>query len=229
GGSCRWDAATAQLQPLEGPESIALAGAVAGWRGHAACQQSGQAAVARLLGRRPVSISDPQIEAIYETPDGITPVAPQRNRGRGHAYLDGGRSLTLRPPPSREADGLHFLGTERALSVGDVAAAVQAELVPAAQAGVIAAERCLGALEVTDSGWRVAVAPPGAEADIPPSLAGRFGPKPQLVPVSAADGRSFEPGCLLYGSSDARDPRRAVGVIIRPAAAGGVALTRRLP
>src|SRR5690606_984403 len=77
GGGCRWDAAAAQLQPLEGPESIALAGAVAGWLGHKACQQSGQAAVAQLLGRRPVSISDPQIEAIYETPDGITPVAPQ--------------------------------------------------------------------------------------------------------------------------------------------------------
>ncbi|HEV7276159.1 MAG TPA: FAD-dependent oxidoreductase [Devosiaceae bacterium] len=229
GGGCRWNAEAAQLQPGEGPASIALAGAVAGWLGHTACQQSGKAAVARLLGRPPVAVTDPQIEAIYETPDGITPVAPQRNSGRGHAYLDGGRSLTLRPPPSREADGLRFLGTERALSVGDVAAAVQTELVPVAQAGVIAAERCLGAVDITDSGWRVVAPAAGSEPAVPSYLAGRFGTKPQLVPVTAADGRSFEPGCLLYDSSDTTDPRLAIGVILRPApGSGGLALARRL-
>lgn len=234
GGRCGWNVAAAQLQAGDGPESIALAGAVAGFLGHTACQQSGRAAVARLLDRPPVAVEDPQIEAIYETPDGITPLAPQRNRGRGHAYLDGGRSLTMRPAPSRGADGLHFLGTERALSVGDVAAAVQAELVPAAEAGVVAAERCLGAGEITDTGWRVASPPvePAATRAVPDYLTGRFGASPQVVVVRPGDGRSFEPGCLLYDSSETSDPRQALGVVFGPApsaGSGGTALLRKQP
>lgn len=234
GGRCGWNAAAAQLRAGEGPASIALAGAAAGFLGHGACQQSGRAAVAQLLGRPLVAVEDPQIDAIYETPDGITPLAPQRNRGRGRAYLDGGRSLTIRPAPSRDPDGLHFLGTERALSVGDLAAAVQAGLVPAADAGVVAAERCLNAGEITDTGWRVKRPPVEAQAApaVPGYLAGRFGTSPQVVSVLPGDGRSFEPGCLLYDSSEVSDPLRALGVVFAAApdgGSGGIALMRKQP
>ena len=52
---------------------------------------------------------------------------------------------------------------------------------------------------------------------MPAYLYGRFGPKPQAVVLAAADGRSFEPGCLIYPNSDADSPLAAIGAVIGPA------------
>jgi hypothetical protein len=190
--------------------------------------------VAQLLGRRPIAVADPQIEAIYETPDGVTPMAPQRNRGRGHAYLDRGRSLTTRQPPLRSREPDRIFGAGRTLSLCDVAASVQLDALPAVDAPVVAAERCLGAGDIADTGWQVTVpvAAPSAMPAVPAYLAGRFGARPQLAIVAVPDRRFFETGCLMFASSETSDPHAAIGVIIGPAPggrSGGVALTGSLP
>ncbi|HHY48956.1 MAG TPA: hypothetical protein GYA10_04340, partial [Alphaproteobacteria bacterium] len=70
-------------------------------------------------------------------------------------------------------------------------------------------------------GWRPAALPAtGSVAEIPPYLHGRFGPKPRAVMLAAADGRQFEPGCLVYPNTDAADPLAAIGVILGRGADG---------
>jgi hypothetical protein len=88
---------------------------------------------------------------------------------------------------------------------------------PPADAGIVAQERCLGGGDIVDSGWRVPPAPELTSADIPAYLHGRFGPRPQLITVGANDNRSFEPGCLLYSSSDATEVARSIGAVVGPA------------
>ena len=81
------------------------------------------------------------------------------------------------------------------------------------------ARRGAPVLRTVPSGWRIA-AGAAAAADVPtatpPWLGGRFGPKPQLVVVAAADGRQFEPGCLVYPSSDTAGPLAAIGAVVGP-------------
>ena len=67
----------------------------------------------------------------------------------------------------------------------------------------------------------------------PPSyLAGRFGDKPQLWAITAADARSFEAGCLIFENSETSDPLKAIGVTYaphRPGANGGMAIIGKVP
>ena len=104
----------------------------------------------------------------------------------------------------------------------------------ARDAGSVAAERCALSGEVADTGWRVPVVPASAE-DIPTPpayLTGRFGDKPQIWALTAADARSFEPGCLIFENSEASDPLKAIGVIFaphRPGADGGIAIMATVP
>lgn len=218
GGGCAWNEERRHLDARGHLEGVALAGAAAGHRGLPACIRSGEHAVATLLGNDAPPIEDLQPDAIYESHDAPTPIAAWRV-GRGAAFLDGGITFTTRPTPRKE--GGTSAGELHGLSVGDVAASVEVGLVPAADAGIIAAERCLGGGEIADSGWRVTVASAdNTPPTVPPYLTGRFGPKPQLAIVAADDGRNFDAGCLLYPSSDLSDPMRAVGAAIGRAPGG---------
>src|SRR5690606_27423660 len=105
--------------------------------------------------------------------------------------------------------------------LGDVAAAVELGAIPAAVAGTVAAERCLGGGDGMDVGWRVTQADGvDASAELPPYLNGRFGARPQRIVVEARDQRFFEPGCLIYTTSDPADLFAAVGVVIGPSPEG---------
>lgn len=235
GGKCRWNARTGWLEAEGSCENVVLAGAAAGFRNNSACMHSGRSAIAGLLGRPATVIDDRQIEAIYETPDGSMPACAKREAGRTRAYLGAGFGLAERRVAHRRREPMSALAAHPlAFDLDEVAAAVQLGDVPEADAGVVASERCLGRRTIVDSGWRLPVpAEEPSEAMAPPAyLTGRFGPRPQLATVGAGDGRFFEPGCLIFLSSDQTDPGKAVGVIVGPApggCSGGLAMIGKVP
>ncbi|WP_395818684.1 2Fe-2S iron-sulfur cluster-binding protein [Devosia sp.] len=206
GGATRWAgdhlAATGTLP------GIVLAGAAAGYRRAAACIASGRAAI----GGSTAPIDDPMIEAIYETPDGKTPVAPPVDGAP--AFLDRGAALLRRPAdPASLLPGI-------AIGLGAVAAAVEIGAIPPALAGQVAAERALTGGMITDTGWKLSPPPPSQQ--LPGYLTGRFGAKPQTCVVTSADARFFERGCLIFARSEVTDPQQAVGSIIAAMPGGGI-------
>jgi sarcosine oxidase, subunit alpha len=229
GGHLAYDSKHHLLAARGALDAVALAGSATGYRGTAACIESGRAAVAALLGGKAPPIEDQEIDAIYESRDGPTAIAPWRP-GRGGAFLDGGLTFTPRPAqPSRSAPAL-VPEQMHVLSIGDVAAAVELGAIPAAVAGTVAEERCLGGGHLLSGGWGL---PAGADAvaddELPAYLNGRFGAKPQRILIEASDPRYFEVGSLLYTSSDPADPFGAAGAIVAPSPqgrAGGIALVR---
>ena len=244
GGSSRWNAAAQRLEAEGTLSGIALAGSVAGCRNGAACVSSGQAAVALLYGKSVPEVNDPQIDPIYETPDHPSPMASFDAGHEGNAYLDGGVSLALRPVPQagrrwrlsslRRRAPWGSADQARPLGVADVAAGVQLGEIPPDEAPVVAQERCITPGDIVDAGRLQPVrTPPGEVAPTPPAyLAGRFGSRPSVWVVEAADGRAFEVGCLVHLNVDSSDPATAVGVVFAPAPAGrrgGLAVIGKSP
>lgn len=231
GGHSRWNAELARIEPDGAVDGVALAGSVAGVVTTPACQQSAQAAVAGLFARRQPPVEDRPLSPIYETPD--APTAMARPGAPGLAYLDTGVSLTVRPAPARPRrfkilrgdDGPRFPFAEQAhaLSLGDVAAAVQIGAVPEADTAIVTAERCIVAGDLVDAARQQKPAAPQGHTPaphIPDYLAGRFGARPVIWRLAAVDGRRFEPGCLIHANSDGHDPLAAVGVILGAVAEG---------
>jgi sarcosine oxidase subunit alpha len=157
----------------------------------------------------------------FRTAKAVAPSASSALAETEPAYLDGGTSLITRPTapmgerrrPRRHqprlADDL------RALSLCDVAAAVQLGIIPADQAAAIAQERCVTPGDLIDAGRQAPPLPRRSEEPlVPPYLVGRFGPAAVVRAVTAADGRRFDAGCLIYRDADETDPRAAIGVIL---------------
>lgn len=203
GGRAVWQGGALKAQG-EVPD-FALAGSAAGYRSLSACLASGRAAA--LCKHEP--IDDPEIEAIYESPDGTNPIAP-RFDARPATWLDAAGSLR-RPAESAPTESLRL---------GELAALVQLDVIPAAHAGEAAAERCIAGRPIADTGWRPTA--PAASTEAPAYLTGRFGSKPQLATVTSADARYFERGALVFASSTVTDPAHAVGAIIGPTPGGGI-------
>lgn len=235
GGSAAWDVANGWLGPRGTLPSVALAGSAAGLHTTAAALSSGKAAVLGFLGKTAPPVIDTVIEEAFETPDARNPVAPFRPTTRGAAYLDRGASLITRRAAAASKHGVSGLATRAVqLGLGDIAAAVDIGAMAARDAGSVAAERCALTGEIADSGWRVPVTPVAEEeVPTPPAyLAGRFGDKPQIWALTAADARSFEPGCLVFENSELSDPLKAIGVTYAPhrsGANGGIAIMGKVP
>lgn len=235
GGSAAWDAANGWLGPRGTLPAVALAGSAAGLHTTAAALSSGKATVLGFLGKTAPPVVDNIIEEAFETPDARNPVAPFRPAARGATYLDRGSSLITRRAAAASKHGISGLATRAVqLGLGDIAAAVDIGAMAARDAGSVAAERCALSGEITDTGWR-APAPAVVEEDVPTPpayLTGRFGDKPQIWAVTAADARSFEPGCLIFENSALSDPLKAIGVTYaphRPGANGGIAILSKVP
>jgi len=226
GGSVGWDAQNNWLAPRGSRENLVLVGSAAGWHSTTAAIGSAEAAVAAALGKAPAPFEDIRIDATFETPDAPTPVAPRRVTGP--AYLDRGISLVTRR--SAAPDLTHH---PVALSLGDIAAAVQIGAMAPRDAGPVAAERCGISGDIAGGAWTLPAE--AAATEIPPVptyLTGRFGPKPLLCVVTAFDPRHFEPGCLVFERSEVLDPLKAIGVVYAPApggAPGGLAVLGTLP
>lgn len=225
GGHCRYEPSRRWLAPAGAVENVVLAGSAAGYRNNTACVLSGERAVALLLGLDAPAIDDTGIEAIYESPDDAPPVAPWR-QSRAGTFLDAGGTFTLRPHPHSGAAQHPLPDQLHTMSIADVAASVELGLIAAEDAGSVAAERCLAGGDIIDTGWRVPADGEPRAPGITAYLAGRFGHAPKLVALTASDGRVFETGCLVYPSSDAKDPFAAIGAIVgraRDGAPGGMA------
>jgi len=226
GGSVGWDAQNHWLSPRGTRENIMLVGAAAGWRSTTGAIGSARAAIATAIGKPPVKFEDIRIDAAFETPDAPTPVAPRRVTGP--AYLDRGMSLV-----TRRSAGAELAQHPVALSLGDIAAAVQTGAMVARDASHVAAERGGMSGEIAEGRWTApAEAPASGIPPVPDYLTGRFGPKPQIVVLTAFDPRHFEPGCLVYERSETLDPLAAIGVVYAPApngAPGGLAILGTLP
>ncbi|MEP7240828.1 MAG: FAD-dependent oxidoreductase [Devosia sp.] len=192
---------------------VGLAGAVAGFATLEACRDSGRVAYDVLFGAEPTTVADTQIDPAFETPDAATPVAP---RADGAAFLDAGTSLLLRP-----VAGARSLPTGHALSIGDVAAAVDLGLIAPGDAGAVAGERGAPGRDIVATAWRPAEPEAGAPS---PYLEGRFGARPTRVHLIVDGRRVFEPGALVYANTGRGDPGNAVGVIVDAATPGGTAL-----
>jgi len=215
GGATQWDGS--RLGATGTLPTIALAGSAAGYRGITACMLSGKAAATG----KPADIDDPDIDAIFETPDAATPIAPTVDP-RLPAFLDRSTSFAIRP-----ADPESF-AHPAGLGLGDLAAAVQLGAIPAASAGQVAAERGVAGADIIDTGWRVPAA--ATSAELPAYLIGRFGAKPQLCVLTSADARFFERGSLIFTGPAITDPNQAVGCIVAPSpnrGVGGLALIER--
>ncbi len=235
GGACGWNQEAHWLEARGTLEHVALAGSAAGYRNGSACMQSGQAAVAGLRGRTVAPIDDRQIDAVFESPDGQSRGVPMERSGRCRAYLGGGAGFAPCGGGGARQHGLSAAAAQRqVLDLDEIATSVRLGELPAAEAGRVAAERCLAPGRIADSGWRLPPRPAhgAAEPAIPAYLAGRFGPKPRLCVIGTADARLFETGCLLFANSDEADPAKAAGVVVGPApgrSEGGLALIEKAP
>jgi len=226
GGSVAWDPQNQWLSARGTRDNLVLCGAAAGWRSTTGAIGSARAAIATALGKPPPTFEDIRIDVAFETPDARTPIAPRRVTGP--AYLDRGISLVTRRSALPE-----LTQHPVALSLGDIAAAVQIGAIEPRDAGHVAAERGGISGDIVAGNWTVKRA--AASEDTPPIpdyLVGRFGPKPQRCVVTALDSRHFEPGCLVYERAETLDPLKAIGVVYAPAPGatpGGLAMLGTLP
>ena len=229
GGKSVWNAEIQQLGAGEGPDALVLAGSAAGHRSTAAVIASAEAAIARILGTEAPPVAEREIEARYETPDGPLPLAPAEASAGAPAYLSAGPSLIALPGRrglfSRQPRPADWLLSEdsRRIDFADLVAGIGLGVLPPEAAGAVAAERTSGRMTL-DVHPRQAAPPRAPSSDIPPFLAGRFGPAPARWIVSCGEDRRLDPGCLIYVNSDQTDPRYAMGVVLAPGPGPGEAV-----
>ncbi len=236
GGQSRWDKTHARLKAVGDLDGIVLAGSAAGYFTRTACIQSGADAVDRLLGRTRQPVVDRLIEPLYETPD-ASAIGPATSKDSDPTYLDAGTALLVRPQehkrnwkdwfrPARQTGLTALSEAPQPLTVTAVLAGVELGLIPTEAAGAVAQERValvpLPAFDTPEAGAEVDDTPePG---HVPAYLRGRFGPDERLATLLPDQPRRLEPGMLIFRSSDTVDPMRAIGVVLRTANDGGIAL-----
>lgn len=233
GGHSQWNAASNRLEPAGGPEGIALAGSAAGYLSRHAAIDSGDDAMAMLLGRDRKPVHEVIIDPIHETPDAPCPIGPDEPGNIAPAMLDAGMRLVERPrladrPRRRfwqaKPQSWSLADTPQPLDIAAIAAGVQLGAIPPASAGIVAAER-VGM--VIPPGDRAPVGETAEPVLVPAFLTGRFGDDAELWLIAPAEMRLLEPGSLIHRSSQQSDPREAVGVVLRQAENGAIALMAR--
>ncbi len=225
GGKIAWDSATQRLQAELGPAGVALAGSAAGWISKQACMSSGADAINFSFGRKRKPIVERQIDAVYDTLDGHTPVPGTSTAitGKAPAFLDNGERLNAIPDATgrtwwfmRKPTAWSLSQLPQAFSVCDIAAGVQMGAIAAQDAGEIAAERCPSSSDLVHL-------PPmpieKEQGDAPPALIpdylrGRFGAQPQVWRIETSEVRTIDRGALIFVNSDQSDPRQAIGVVL---------------
>lgn len=233
GGHSQWNAASNRLEPAGGPDGIILAGSAAGYLSRHAAIDSGDDAVAMLLGRDRKPVHEVIIDPIHETPDAPCPIGPDAATNAAPAMLDAGMRLVERPrlidrPRRRfwraKPQSWSLADTPQPLDIAAIAAGVQLGAIPPASAGIVAAERV---------GMVIAPAKPAPSKEtvepplVPAFLTGRFGDDVERWLIAPAETRLLEPGSLIHRSSQQGDPREAVGVVLRQAENGAIALIAR--
>lgn len=217
GGTARWDHARQCLVPVGHAGSLAFAGAAAGFLSLPGCAASGEATADWLLSGTQTEIADPQIDPIFETPDGMPFFSHPRRRDLPPAHrgitgpdrlpeppLSGLKAFLTRTQPTVADPAM-------ALDPLDVAGAIASGALAAEAAPAWCAERC-----ILPRGFAPRALPAQRDeaSGLPVWLAGRFGPGQSVWQLVAETGRVFDPGCLLFPNTDETDPLAAIGVIL---------------
>lgn len=213
GGMVQWS--KGRLMHSGALDRVAIAGSAAGWRSHQATIASGRAAQAALFGERAAVPAETELSAVFETPDGATPIAPV---SLGATFLDHGATLVKRPAVVTSETSF---APRHALGVGDVAAAVDLGLISPTDAGAVAEERGAPGGDLAATTW---APPPRQAVGGPAFLAGRFGENPERRHLITDVKRSFSAGALVYAPGAQRLPASAIGIIVEAASPGGIAL-----
>lgn len=220
GGAAVWDAQSQCLVPKGKLSDIVFAGSAAGYASQTGCVQSGQAAVDALLSGTIRTVSDPRIDADFESPDGPLTVAAPSTPAQPPAYLAPGPALNALPTPrvsglttlfARARPAPRAIG-DRALSVREAAGAIGAGRVPAEAATAFCHERVILPRGLFASASRPQDT--GKPHGLPPYLNARFGARQALWTLSPETGRHLGPGCLIFIDSDTTDPEKAIGVVV---------------
>lgn len=235
GGASQWHHGHGRLEALGQRDGIVLAGSAAGYFTRRAAIQSGADAIDQLLGRQRRPVDDPIIDPLYESPDAGPGMAAPRTRAVP-TFLDGGVGLLPRPLPSarrwpfgprrkRIADLTALSEAPQPLTICDVAAGVALGLIPHEAAGIVAQERValVPLSEEQDEADPGPISPP-ADTEIPAYLRGRFGPGAVVVRLLPGEPRVLQTGAMIFRSSDISHPLKAIGVVLRQADSGTIAL-----
>ncbi|MBE7733644.1 FAD-dependent oxidoreductase [Devosia faecipullorum] len=237
GGRSRWSSERHRLEPEGVVEGIALAGSTAGYLTRRGCIGSGRDAVNLLLGRPRKPVPDSLIDPLHETPD-APPGIGTAHQNAASAFLDAGPEFQARPAPAGRSWSTIFRGPTKGelpalseasqpLTIGAVAAGVELGLIPADAAGIVAQERValVGLAHAEPERPPLEDNMPGPE-EVPSYLEGRFGIDAKLVSLVPEEPRQFSSGALIYRNSDPASPLDAIGIVLRPAGATALALTR---
>lgn len=237
GGVSQWHEERHRIEPVGTLDGIALCGAAAGYLTRRGCIESGPDAINQLLGRKRRAVNDPVVNAIYETNDARPFIAGQRSDA-APAFLDHGMEFLQRPAQDERRGLVRLLRRKRTgllalseapqpLAICDIAAGVDLGLIPSASAGIVAQERVALVPLAPESAALSETEMEAPELDhIPAYLHGRFGQGATLAKLLPGEARVLETGALVYRSSDASSPLRAIGVVLRPCPGGAVALMR---
>ncbi|WP_158541504.1 FAD-dependent oxidoreductase [Pelagibacterium lacus] len=227
GGALRWTAERGCLM-ADGPlEGVAVAGSAAGYHSLPGCRNHGAAIAAAMPEATHAVVADPQIDPVFETPDGAPTRMAPATRDAAPAWLSARRAGRL-PPPEAQGVARLFAGpapirAPRALAVTDVAGLVIAGHVEPAAARAFSARHCVLPVRLGPAEEHPDRAEPRPEP-VPGYLAGRFGPQQSRWRLAAETSRRFTPGCLVFVNTDARSPLAAVGVVLAHTPAGIEAL-----
>lgn len=218
-GRVNWDANTQRLVPDGTLDHIVLAGSAAGYKSLAGCVDHGRIALEVALGGFDRPAPDPQIDPIFETPDGPLTVARPTRANGPPAFVGPGATRMLNAPPARGWGRLIALAPSKAsppwgpLAPAEVAGAVIAGQIDPALVGNFCAERCILPRAL------VASEPPHpptrhVQEGLPPYLDHRFGDRQAQWSLALEQSRRFDPGCLIFANTDHRSPLDAVGVVL---------------
>ena len=217
GGSVRWDDEYGRLVPSAPLDGVVLAGSVAGYRSLAGCVDHGRAALETALDGKTRVVPDPQIDPMFETPDGRLTFARPQSGNRSPAFLaaDGTRRLTA--PPARgwrrmiaAAPAPQPFG---ALTLSEITGEIVAGRLHAAFVPTLCAERCVLPRLISPSETELPVHHHASDG-LPAYLEYRFGAGQAQWTLSPGEARRFDPGCLIFANTDHHAPLDAIGVVL---------------
>lgn len=217
GGAVAWDRHRGQILAAGDLSGVDLAGSVAGYMSLTGCAEHGRGVIAAAPGKPPAAISDPRIDPMFETPDGLHPVMAPESHREPPAYVGPDGPAALEPP----AAGWRWL--KRAHSVppppvagtpSDIAGAIVANRLDPTHLDRFRAERYVLPIPIKAVAPHAQTRSPIGDTGLPSWLDKRFGPDQGLHRLFVENGRRLDPGCLVFADTDTRDPREAIGVVI---------------
>ena len=227
GGTVTWNGKAGVPTGSRIPAGVALAGSVTGLLTTSGCRQSGRQAVTELFGDPVEPVTEHLLADYVESPDAQRLDAlPSR---KAPAFAASGAVLVTLPaaePARRRAPGTEpGPGMAGALDLETIETLTWAGLSPAERFSDICIER-LASPEVIVPERIVPEPDPGGEDDIPDYVRGRFAAPLKRIALASEDGRTFEPGLLVFVESGLRRPEEAIGVIVTASDKGGIAIVQ---